>query len=468
MFFAILLALIAIGAGYYIHKQFSPAAATPEVSIPDGSKREKLTASKRDVPGVVSNRSVTDTAVTEPSLRSAIGGTQTQIGEKSKTEQPQRDESSRDVKTARSPSVTEIPSHVSVADAASTVDADNKGILVKDSEGGLGADPLSKQPTSKTPIALETEPSLRSAVGGTETQIGEKSNIEPQRDESSRDVKTARTPTSAENPSHAAAPTADANNNGILVKDSEGGVGANPVSKPPTSKTPIPIAVFEIGNLPDSTARNSPNPVALNQEVKPDPASTNALSEKTATETNLQSATGGTETQKGAGEKSNIEPQRDESSRDVETARSPSVAEIPSAAPTADINNNGILTKDSEGGLGADPVPKSPVVPIKVFEIGNLPDSAAGNASPSPSPSDSAASNSPNPGPSNQEVKPDLATAVDLSEKKKAKKSGKKSKKAKKSSKKEKKDKKDKKAKKSKKEKKSKEIKSADGGGASD
>uniref|UniRef100_A0A914P7X0 Uncharacterized protein n=1 Tax=Panagrolaimus davidi TaxID=227884 RepID=A0A914P7X0_9BILA len=193
MFFAILLALIAIGAGYYIHKQFSPAAATPEVSIPDGSKREKLTASKRDVPGVVSNRSVYDTAATEPSLRSAVGGT-----EKSNIE-PQRDESSRDVKTARTPTSAENPSHASVAGAASAVDANNNVLLVKDSEGGLGADPVSKSPISKTAIVPTESERFRG----------------------------------------------------------------------------------ELGNLPDSTARNSsPNSGASNQEVKPDPATASALSEK--------------------------------------------------------------------------------------------------------------------------------------------------------------------------------------------
>uniref|UniRef100_A0A914Z800 Uncharacterized protein n=1 Tax=Panagrolaimus superbus TaxID=310955 RepID=A0A914Z800_9BILA len=195
MFFAILLALIAIGAGYYIHKQFSRVPATPEVSIPEGSK---IAASKRDVLGAASNR--------ETSLRSVTGGTQTQTletGDKSAVEQPQRDESSRDVKTARSPTPAEHPSYAAVAGVA---------------------------------------------------------------------------------PSTATVATTDDNNNVQLVKDSDG--GADPVSKSPTAKTaiiPTESERFrgELGNLPDSTARNSsPNPGASNLEVKPDPATASALSEK--------------------------------------------------------------------------------------------------------------------------------------------------------------------------------------------
>uniref|UniRef100_A0A914ZCL0 Uncharacterized protein n=1 Tax=Panagrolaimus superbus TaxID=310955 RepID=A0A914ZCL0_9BILA len=203
MFFAILLALIAIGAGYYIHKQFSRVPATPEVSIPEGSK---IAASKRDVLGAASNRSVYNTAAQETSLRSVTGGTQTQTletGDKSAVEQPQRDESSRDVKTARSPTPAEHPSYAAVAGVA---------------------------------------------------------------------------------PSTATVATTDDNNNVQLVKDSDG--GADPVSKSPTAKTaiiPTESERFrgELGNLPDSTARNSsPNPGASNLEVKPDPATASALSEK--------------------------------------------------------------------------------------------------------------------------------------------------------------------------------------------
>uniref|UniRef100_A0AC34GAP1 Uncharacterized protein n=1 Tax=Panagrolaimus sp. ES5 TaxID=591445 RepID=A0AC34GAP1_9BILA len=205
MFFALLLAMIAIGAGYYIHKQFSPAPATPEISIPDGSKREKHAVSKRDAIGAASNRSVYNTAVPETSIRSVTGGTQTQTletGDKSMVEQPQRDESSRDVKTARSPTPAEHQSYADIATAAATnEDANNNNVqLVKDSDGGAAADPISKSPTAKT---------------------------------------------------------------AIIPTESERFRG-------------------ELGNLPDSTARNSsPNPGASsNLEVKPDPATASAMSEK--------------------------------------------------------------------------------------------------------------------------------------------------------------------------------------------
>uniref|UniRef100_A0AC35FBZ9 Uncharacterized protein n=1 Tax=Panagrolaimus sp. PS1159 TaxID=55785 RepID=A0AC35FBZ9_9BILA len=150
-----------------------------EVSIPDGSKREKLTASKRDVPGAVSNRSIYDTAATQPSLRSTVGGTDTQIGEKSNIERTQRDESSRDVKTARTPTSAENPSYAAVAGAASAADANNNVLLVKDSEGGVDADPVLKSPISNTAIVPTESERFRGELGNLPDSTARNSSPNP-------------------------------------------------------------------------------------------------------------------------------------------------------------------------------------------------------------------------------------------------------------------------------------------------
>jgi hypothetical protein len=235
MIFAILLALIAIASGYYIHKQFSPSSSTHEASIGDGkaqgSKREKIAASssKREavVPGLVSNRSVYNTAANETSSRSVTG------------------------------------------------------------ESGA----QSLLPSTATIISNQT---------GATMESGDKTaNVENDEVSSRDDIKTARSPTPAEIPKSfigvatseppsapmgTLPPDVDSNNNVQLVGVSED--GAAPAGKSPIANTAvIPTASErlrgELGNLPDSTARNvSPKTGSSNREVKPDPATASALSEK--------------------------------------------------------------------------------------------------------------------------------------------------------------------------------------------